>query len=771
MAQEDFNGLVNKLEDARLGVIRALHQAEVNKPADPRFFIREYLRHDEGFPDLAGHQDYSEALRALEDNLSSSMQTLLGVEQLAGIAVFFLPETNQDLPLFFGNTALWTADRLRTKEDMRNGIREIGVILRKEWPRPDTELTERHFFVWARRIFDICKVGTTIQPNEGVYVSGSTIAVYPKQSPNDREYSVSANARLLTWKPIQNYPPFIATPVHVDADVYVLVATFFPDITKEAFERTIKAHALAAYHVFTPVFQMILNESRQMLRKNLARDLIEPSILSYAASHLRTEKGAFTFSWRGKGNKEWDCSDLALVIGNELETNPRDLFELVIDLQQAMYQKLRSDWDDNNASLVALGFTQINFLPEEMPFAGTLKDLERAQRALGQATRDHVVHQFQVCLLGLFLMNKCEDELLKMASADFCPVAQDDTAIREALRYLLRLSWFLASNFHDIGYPIEKVTDIVKSLHAETAQLLHLNPRLLMSPPVFSIESVLYDEPRTYILAQHLATCLGTIIGVGEKEAWYFLRNCLFFQREHAAISAVVLGLSLLPKDTETAELHEFLNNTKFGHLITHYILLPILMHHAGEWGVYAKRRLQTALNACEDELQHGKEVSRVITSEKEKTNRIKEELSALFQPLDDDKQLREDNKSPPNAKYTISFRKSPLGNILGYCDNIQEDGRPLGVAASGLDWGVGIRGILDKCDKVPTNIKYKVIFSGKDQGWKKAEIGRAKIVFDWKEIPGIFCTVFYETPELETHFENITFSEKHNCLICPYHE
>lgn len=70
--------------------------------------------------------------------------------------------------------------------------------------------------------------------------------------------------------------------------------------------------------------------------------------------------------------------------------------------------------------------------------------------------RDHFMHQFYVFLLGTFFLDRLYLNVLK---------GKSHSERSDVTRFRLLRRWFLASIFHDIGYPAETLSDLKKTLH------------------------------------------------------------------------------------------------------------------------------------------------------------------------------------------------------------------------------------------------------------------------------------------------------------------
>jgi len=398
------------------------------------------------------------------------------------------------------------------------------------------------------------------------------------------------------------------------------------------------------------------------LRRALKRTTISPSLLANACDHLGDGAFSYRFDWN---DRERCCADLRQIVLRDLQRNPNDVFDTVLDLQRAMYKKLQAD---PNLSLVRTDGTSWK-LPGDMPLADVMREFEYIQRGIGMPSRDHVVHQFQTLLLGSLLINRYRSHFTEAVSRDL-ELEPNDPKVES----FLKLAWFLCATLHDIGYPIQVFDKVSDSLREEVAKILDLNAKYLATPPQTRIDRLLYDDPRTYAILKELAKTLDTCMEVDaatradkapdlEENLWWAMRHLMFGRKRHAMVSTVSTALSILKSNPEIAGFDERLADRA----IAKHVLLPIMLHHLYEW-----RDLIAETMAD-------------YSGEKKTLS------DRVFRPIvlafGDDKEM-------PKCKRSITFGNLPLAVLLQLVDFSQEWGRPAGEPKKG--WPTSIRADVD---------------------------------------------------------------------------
>ena len=154
--------------------------------------------------------------------------------------------------------------------------------------------------------------------------------------------------------------------------------------------------------------------------------------------------------------------------------------------------------------------------------------------------RGHYIHQFNVFLLGYFMLNKIEKEY------------SDIWRIFKRFSNEPYFTWMLASTFHDMGYPLQKIDDWFSR---------YLDMFLKVDAP-YEIEierllSPIFFEYVKFIAQAHAAFRVNRTIvfGQNEKRDWHF-QNLLLKElrkKDHGVLSSILL-------------IHSFLTQEKFSH-------------------------------------------------------------------------------------------------------------------------------------------------------------------------------------------------------------
>ncbi|NVM55477.1 MAG: hypothetical protein HWN66_17350, partial [Candidatus Helarchaeota archaeon] len=112
--------------------------------------------------------------------------------------------------------------------------------------------------------------------------------------------------------------------------------------------------------------------------------------------------------------------DLFAVISEHL-SNKGDEYKFVTDVFSKLWEKY-------------VGISYNNFLET---FDPALQYIFAGERGKGRIYRDHYIHQFQVFLLGLYIINKRYNDFIKKCKKP-------------------EINWLIISSFHDIAYPVQK---------------------------------------------------------------------------------------------------------------------------------------------------------------------------------------------------------------------------------------------------------------------------------------------------------------------------
>jgi hypothetical protein len=643
------------------------------------------------------------------------------------VGVFFLPGTEKPLPIFFG--AGWrseddASDPL-SKPRMLARIEDVASILQHTWdPIPEniaagqsslvkwmnepTNADQRHFFLFAKRFVELISLVPARDPSATPTQSQAgfrnfTFFVRPPRAepsmPLDVALTLSLNSGqkvVLRWKTQSNRgnPDVIcASPIFIDHDSFVLVTSYLKTSSRGAALNRISDfldyHHVAAASVFGPVYHTVLRENSAALRRYLQRSLVSRAVLTRCSRVLRkTPNDGFTYYWRKPGDDKSGsgrpAAELKAHILEDLATRPENIFNLVIGLQESLYGCLRAEANQLSKPLKALGFAGLLTLPEELPLTPVLRMIEEGRRAYGLTGRDHVVHQFQVFLLGSLALQSVEDKYQQYVWTDLFPNGSDeklaDKDRKAVTRHLLKLAWFLTSNYHDVGYPVQLIEDSVNDLQRKVGQILRLSQRFLPITPRFGIEPLLYDDPRTYCVVQDLAKELARCFDAprNDHEAWsYLLRNYVFNDKHHAGISAIILERTLSDVfDSPTTEQ----NGGMCRRFLLRHVLLPIMLHHAYKWSPVVRHYLLLASKEDPETLRHAeRNDEKMLGGEaaiRVKKTAIERQLAGLFR--------QEQGGQAPHKwipDFTLSASRLPMAGLLAFCDCLQEVGRPSGTS------------------------------------------------------------------------------------------
>jgi DNA-binding transcriptional regulator YiaG len=169
------------------------------------------------------------------------------------------------------------------------------------------------------------------------------------------------------------------------------------------------------------------------------------------------------------------------------------------------------------------------------------QNFESFEKILFQSNPDyrgHYVHQFDVFLLGYYILNRILETDTEI-SKKFKPSAERNP----------NLTWMLASTFHDIGYPIEKIDEWFSSflntfLRVKTAYPIEIE-RILT--PVF------FDYLR-YLSEEHYNQTKEPMAVSGQcyLRDWKFhniLLDNLKLKKDHGIISSLLLIHSLFTQE------------------------------------------------------------------------------------------------------------------------------------------------------------------------------------------------------------------------------
>jgi len=167
-------------------------------------------------------------------------------------------------------------------------------------------------------------------------------------------------------------------------------------------------------------------------------------------------------------------------------------------------------------------------------------DFETFENLLFQSAdyRAHYIHQFDVFLLGYYILNKILEN---------CPDISEQFRISRNPNF----TWMLAATFHDMGYPVERIdewfSNFLKTfLKSETPYQIEIDH--ILSPIFF--------EYLRYLSGEHYCLKRGTkaIVSNSFPIDWKF-HNALYsnlLKKDHGVISSLLLIHCLLTQERIT---------------------------------------------------------------------------------------------------------------------------------------------------------------------------------------------------------------------------
>lgn len=460
--------------------------------------------------------------------------------------------------------------------------------------------------------------------------------------------------------------PVIVSPVFVNENTLVTMTSFFNSEfnskTIEKKQAIMEEHNMFANTIFTPFYGALLRSDFAILRQNLSRTQVSSCLLNYSAEKLRYED--FTYYWKKELDERidgdtiyWNCSDLLAKIHHDIIQHPDNVFETIIKIEKKIYDNLRKEWNT---------FIQLksNFklpLTRNLPFPNLLEGMEKLQRTLKMSGRDHIIHQFQVFLYGNLLISHFEDKFVSSIISE----AQNlgFTNVSDILaKYLLKISWFFTSIFHDVGYPIELIDNLNNEMRTEANKLLgfDVDNRKIDNNHKLGIDKLFYDDPRCFKMIQDFSSIITEKITkeqdlakINKKELnnalFWFFKQYLFVKKHHSIVSCVVVGLKFLGSNSK------FSRKNFVSHFLYNNILIPILLHHSNKWGNIDIKEFFSNYKKCF----------------KNKFDHVEKYRTIICKYFESDRRA--------DYKQLIKFNESPISALLCLCDTVQEWGRPAG--------------------------------------------------------------------------------------------
>jgi hypothetical protein len=303
-------------------------------------------------------------------------------------------------------------------------------------------------------------------------------------------------------------------------------------------------------------------------------------------------------------------------------------------------------------------------------FEPSLQYISAETRAKGDPIyRDHYLHQFQVFLLGLPIIDKFYDRL----KTDTLPNPE--------------LSWLIATSFHDIAYPVQKFDYWSENFFKDVFKL-DRTPSILELKTNFIDEkflacmgyliSELCPKHLNHPISPHWADC--------EDDYVQFFYRKITDEKNHGVMSSISL-LKIIQSETNKKKIEKAMGK-KYETALKQVILpsaLAIALHDDKVWN------------------------------------------AELF----DLKKQKNKKNQQRNFLKNLEFDKDPLSFLLIFCDSVQEWGRPSKSEESAKE-NFGMKFYLknfdctqDKVDIklwTPDCIKNHGFFSRKDKELKKVE-------------------------------------------------
>ena len=388
--------------------------------------LRKILAGDEEIiKKLKNDEEFGEKLKEITDWFDNFIEKsfdeiFFGIPYL-GLAVFFMPGTDDPVSVFYGDWGEnkedeaafdrnkfyinrkynhYHKDHFRHKKngEKTGRIFEISKLMRymddelKNTPSGSRVISKKHFFFWIKSFIDLQCIEdpsyTPMYKNDNYILAKNTsqkskslsvlISPFEKSLVNPKISFTCDNKGLkpqkitLEWdvngkKEVECHPYILTSPVYVNSDTFVLVASFFPpemiegdlgDIVAEK-RKLMTVHNLASHAIFEPLYNAILREGSRDLRKSLGRLNVSESLLKKASGELRPpsketkannkviykgKKDLFTYFWKNK-TEQLSCADFRSHIYGDIQKKPENIFEVILELEEKVYENLKETWE------------------------------------------------------------------------------------------------------------------------------------------------------------------------------------------------------------------------------------------------------------------------------------------------------------------------------------------------------------------------------------------------------------------------------------------
>lgn len=165
-------------------------------------------------------------------------------------------------------------------------------------------------------------------------------------------------------------------------------------------------------------------------------------------------------------------------------------------------------------------------------FTSYIDDYERLEGALHSIAdyRDHFIHPFHVFCLGYLILR----EWLEQRAAGRIPRVPLDFASTTDLELELT-EWFVASTYHDAGFPAEKLEVLIHELFRTTAGR-EVRSQLDWSSIVLANHSIEHIDALSRLFS---SKCKHRSISKEHFERWFYKR--LLEDHDHGALTALML--------------------------------------------------------------------------------------------------------------------------------------------------------------------------------------------------------------------------------------
>lgn len=259
--------------------------------------------------------------------------------------------------------------------------------------------------------------------------------------------------------------------------------------------------------------------------------------------------------------------------------------------------------------------------------------------------RDHYVHQFQVFLIGAYILDKM------YVTRGFSRIIN---SFEENYKCKIENAWLAASTYHDFNYGLQKFDDWLLQYFSDTLGIKNQEAKDHLN--LLNLDAAMVRESLTEKI-KNIVRCLNLDEDTENKTLKFFYEKTSR-DRNHGVLSA----LSIL-------KLYENKNtNLKLGREVMNQVGLAIACHDEDIWEALCGckgylRSNDKCENPCERKLYDNKDIAvhKVNLSNKRDNGRC---------------EIWEQELMEKSIFKKISFNKHPLIFLLILCDTIQEEGR-----------------------------------------------------------------------------------------------